>query len=545
MPVSYQQGGHTVWVNGATSSQADITVPEALAPREEPTKPAMKTSRYPVSIEEFDNLIEGAKKKSKDTSHDPDSPGERKAQGKSEATVAMAAEFGEDPAREVAEEQQAPGVMATFEGITATGWYPSDCTIAVGPTQVLLSVNSDLSIYDKLGRFQSRWPSMKSFFKKVVAANAKVFDPRLLYDHFTDRFIVISVATRANPQGAWLLIGISQSSDAAGPYTVWSTDTTLNNNTPSNNWGDYPIAGYDEQGLYINLNMFEFNGGYTYSKLRIFNMGELVAGGTGPNHQITYWDIWDIKDVNSRTAFSINPCIHYRTAGTNLPAYLMSAVWASSNTLMQWQLDKPIAGWSGGSPTLTAKSVSCLHYSLPPDAEQKGSNTRMATNDTRLLSAIYQNTDNTKRIWTTHTSQVSWDGDSEARSCAQWYEIDMPTAKVIQQNRYGASGQYYFFPALDVDQRRSAYLVVARSNAKEYASLRETGRRTDFPDGEMAPSVQLRAGEGPYTVPGTRQRWGDYFTAVRDGKDLYKVWVYGQYAVKGNKWSSWAASLRI
>ncbi|MCW2308093.1 hypothetical protein [Rhodobium gokarnense] len=544
MAVSYDQGGHTVWLNGEISSQSDITLLEALEPREDPEQfPPLKTSRYPVSLEEYDRMVEEARKPSDETAQDARTAGERAVPPGEEERIGAAREFSEDLSEPATD--AAPGILSTFEGITATGWYPPDPTIAVGKSQVLLSVNSDLAVYDKLGRFQSRWPNLKSFFKKVVPGNAKVFDPRLLYDAFNNRFIVMAAATRSSPNGAWLLVGISEGEDASGPYTVWASDTTLNNDTATNNWGDYPIAGYDEQALYVTLNMFEFNGSYQYSKLRIFNMSELAAGGTGNDHQITYWDIWSINDPDGRNAFSINPCIHYRTAGTNLPAYLMSAVWANSSHLVQWKLDSPLAGWSNGTPTLTAQDVPCLAYSLPPQAQQKGSSVLMATNDTRLLSAVYQNADSTQRIWAAHCSQVSWDGDTEARSCAQWYEIDMPTATVVQQNRFGASGIYYFFPALDVDQRRSAYMVMARSSATEYASIRETGRRKEYTAGEMAPSVQIRAGDGSYSVNASRQRWGDYFTAVRDGQDLYKVWVYGEFAAPNNQWSTWAASLRI
>ena len=45
----------------------------------------------------------------------------------------------------------APTASTNSPGITATGWLPPDCTLAVGPSHVIASVNSSLAIYTKVG----------------------------------------------------------------------------------------------------------------------------------------------------------------------------------------------------------------------------------------------------------------------------------------------------------------------------------------------------------------------------------------------------------
>ena len=57
----------------------------------------------------------------------------------------------------------------------------------------------------------------------------------------------------------------------------------------------------------------------------------------------------------------------------------------------------------------------------------------------------------------------------------------------------------------------------------------------------MQGSVVVKSGTSSY--PGNR--WGDYFTACRDGKDAGVVWGYGEYADGGGHWGTWAVSLKL
>ncbi len=134
----------------------------------------------------------------------------------------------------------------------------------------------------------------------------------------------------------------------------------------------------------------------------------------------------------------------------------------------------------------------------------------------------------------------SWAGDSEARSVIQWYEIDVPTASVVQQNAFGAPGAYYYFPAIQTDVRRNVHLVFGRSSATEYASLRQTGRKVTAALGSMESSVQVKAGESTYLGG----RWGDYFGICRDGSDANRIWGYGKYAAVRGSWGTWVYSAK-
>jgi len=126
-----------------------------------------------------------------------------------------------------------------------------------------------------------------------------------------------------------------------------------------------------------------------------------------------------------------------------------------------------------------------------------------------------------------------------ARSVVQWYEIDVPTKKVEQQNAYGASGKYYFFPAIQTDISRNGYVMFGRSSSTEYGSLRYTGRRVTGAKHDLEGSRLIKAGESAYLGG----RWGDYFGICRDGDNSRRVWGYGEYAATRGRWGAWVAEM--
>ena len=345
----------------------------------------------------------------------------------------------------------------------------------------MLGVNTTMAIYSKSGSLKLTW-TFDSMFSPVMPPGAKIFDPKVAYDHYANRWIVVLAATRASPQGAWLMVGVSKTSDPQGGYFLWALDATLDGTTPSNNWADYPQLGFDTQAIYITSNMFKFGGSFSYVKLRILNKSQLYSGGT-----VSWRDFWNLTNPNGSISFTVQPCVHFTGIGGNPPAYFVNALWPGGNSLIKWTLTDPL-----GSPTISRSAVSCLTYNLPPDAQQLGTTTPIETNDSRLLNAVYQSSPGgEKRLWTCHTSNYTWSGTSSAVSVVQWYEIDVSTDIVVQQGLYGASGQYYFLPVILTNISRDAFVLFGRSAATIYGQLRQTGRLVSAPPNTLEPDYGI------------------------------------------------------
>jgi len=335
---------------------------------------------------------------------------------------------------------------------------------------------------------QFRWNNMTALFKNVLPPGASIFDPGIFYDHYASRYVVVIAARRQSPAGSWLLIGVSQTGNPGGTYWIWALDARLDGSNPTNNWSDYPKVGFDTQAVYIATNQFQIGGGFQYAKFRILNKSELYQGAA-----LHWYDFWNLKNPNGSGAFTVQPASHFRGVGANPPAYLVNGFFPSGNQLTLWALANPVASWSGGTPSLSRQAVPCRAYDFPPNAQQLGSANLVSTNDPRLLNAVFQNAGGVQRLWTCHTVKISWQGDPQARCGIQWYEINVPTATVVQQNAYGASGKYYFFPAIQTDINRNAFFAFCRSGSTEYVNVRQTGRRVGDPANTLQGSALVKA----------------------------------------------------
>jgi hypothetical protein len=531
MMAEFYDGAPSDEVPGEARSMVDLTMEELLAPPPDPSRPEWMVTRFPVDMDEYRALEIKAR--------EPDPAG---ALEPLDVQVdEESAEIEGNPPEDEALESLAPAALANFDGISQTAFRPPDCTVAVGPNDVMVAVNVDLVGYTKAGVQRFRWANFTALFNPVLPAGATMFDPKLAYDHYANRWIVCIAARRAAPAGSWILLAVSQGSDPAGAYWLWATDARLDGGTVTNNWSDYPMLGFDAQAIYVSTNQFAFGGGFSYAKVRIFNRAELYAGGVGPSHNIRWWDFWGLRNADDTLSFSSQPACHYQGTGGNPPAYLVNALFPGGSALTLWTLGNPVGLWTGGAPSLARVAVACRSYDLPPDALQRdGGTTRIETNDTRLLNALFQSVAGTQRLWTTHTSRVSWPGDAEARSMIQWYEIDVPTKTVVQQNGFGLSGSHYYFPVIQTDIARNAVLAFGRSSANEYGQFRQTGRRVGDAANTLQGSALVKVGEASYNGG----RWGDYFGVARDPSDARTIWMSGEYAGTGNTWKTRACSAK-
>ena len=200
--------------------------PMALSPEAATTlinsdvkKPSWKTNKYPVSPDAFkklqamaaipDNLTLRALSSADGSEPDTDN----------EDSPALAAsdqpELGpDDKSPSVA----APGLTSSFEAIPATGWVPPDCVVASGINEVVGCVNSEFRIYSKSGSLLRRNP-YGPFFSAVLPNNVgvKIFDPRIIFDHYSNRYVMIVAATQNSPARSWCGVAVSKTAEKNGP----------------------------------------------------------------------------------------------------------------------------------------------------------------------------------------------------------------------------------------------------------------------------------------------------------------------------------------
>jgi hypothetical protein len=505
--------GGTFDPNAPTTARA-AQQQELMLPR-----PKM-TSRYPISNEEFEALKAGAPRArlaAATATRSKDAP-KRGAAARAVAPMSPEAMVpGAEPAA-------APVLGASFAGIAATGWFPPDCTMAAGPSHVLLSVNSSMAIYTKTGTLVSQRTLTQWF--GTLASGLTVFDPKALYDQHAGRWVLLAVGVSESPKASVHLLSVSATSNPTGTWRNYKLDAMRNGTTLTNNWADFPALGVDAQALYITSNMFAFGGGFQTAKVRVVPKTGPYSGGTA-----TFFDFVNLRNGNNSVAFTVQPC---HTYGAPQVEYLVNTAFPSGNFVTVWRIVN-----GGTAPTMTRTQVTVSPYSLAPNAQQKGGGTPLNTGDVRVLHAVFRG----DSIWTSFTTAHSW-GAGANRAAVQWCQIRAATPAVVQQGVFGASSGHYYYPAACPDNNGNMTMVFSRSGTAEYGSVLYTGRRATDLLGTLQGSAVLKAGVASYVRldNGGRNRWGDYNGVASDPANPRLVWLYGEFASATNTWATWVGS---
>jgi hypothetical protein len=432
--------------------------------------------------------------------------------------AALAVEPGLQPAA-------APVGAANFAGMGATGWLPPDCTMAVGPSHVLESVNSLVAIYSKAGAVALPQRTLTQWFANV-AQGLTIFDPKALYDQHSGRWVLLAVAIQNTPKKSLYLLSISDTANPLGPWKNFALDAMKDGTTSTSNWADYPSLGVDNQALYVTSNQFAFGGAFQYAKLRVIPKARPYAG-----QPPRFFDFVRMQNVDNSLVFTLQPC---HTFGAPQGEYLVNTSFPSGNTLTLWRVTNPT-----GTPALTRQQVIVSPYSLAPNADQRGGAPPLNTGDVRLLNAVFRG----GSVWTAFTTAHNWGGSANTASI-QWCEINSTAASVVQQGVYGSQGAHYFYPALCPDTNGNMTMVFSRSAGSEFGSIYYTGRRSTDPLGTLQASALLKAGVAHYVGldSGGRNRWGDYNGVAADPANPRLIWFCSEYASAVNTWATWIGS---
>ena len=162
-----------------------------------------------------------------------------------------------------------------FPGITQTGWTPPDPALAVGPSHVVMTVNSRLAWYTKAGAAQFS-QDLQPFFASV-GAGGFCFDPKCFYDHEARRFVVLALETYGSTE-AYITIAVSDDEDPNGVWYRYRTDAVITVGAQTF-WWDYPGLGYDSNGIYVTGNLFGLSsGGWAGVGYRVYDKAAMYAG---------------------------------------------------------------------------------------------------------------------------------------------------------------------------------------------------------------------------------------------------------------------------
>ncbi|MBI3639255.1 MAG: Ig-like domain repeat protein [Thaumarchaeota archaeon] len=399
-----------------------------------------------------------------------------------------------------------------FEGlneIMSGNFFPPDVQIATGPNNVLEMVNLEGEIWTKQGVSISTFP-LSSFF---MSGSDSLSDPKVLFDSISGRWFasILDITTNS------VLIAVSSTNDPTGTWNIYSV--SFGNNCP-----DQPILGLNDDKVLVSGNDFtnHCNGNFAGAQYFILDKSAMLAGSATVSAQ---------SSVPDTSKFSVHPVQSLSSTPT---LYMISVGSGSTNKAQLFSINGAVP-----SAVVTITNLTILTTHIPPHAVQPGTTSRIDTGDTRIQDAAWFQ----GNLWLSLNDACLPSGDTVNRACIHLTQISTSTLQVKQDFRYGASGFYYFYPALRIDGMGDLDVIFGFSSSTVFPSLAVTGQAVSDPVNTLEQSLTIKSG----SASDTSGRYGDYFGAALDPSDPTLIWVAGEYhssSFSSLNWSTFISNVK-
>jgi hypothetical protein len=389
---------------------------------------------------------------------------------------------------------------------------PPDTTGAVGRDKLMSTLNSNYVIQRKSdGQVLSR-VSMTSFW--AALGTHRPFDPRVLYDPYSDRWLVSAADDPVLPTSL-ILYGISDTGDPQGRWHLYAIDADPDNIT----FADFPTLGFDQSTVAIGLNMFDnTTQAYVRGRLIVLDYASLRAGGNGAP-----------LDVSVPGGFALQPAVTY--SATEQTLYVVEHVDSMSATYRLWSVRDGTLTVVGGGPKVNP--LGSFGTPGPLNFLSQDIGRGVDSGDSRAGNVGFRN----GRIWYAQTIGMPPGGIGGIRADVQWVALDT-NGDFVQGGRIqdlGANpwngGHSYAFPTLAVNARDDVLVGFSEFQSTDFVDAAYAYRAGTDPPNTIREPVTLKDGEGPYTkTRGGFNRWGDYSGSSVDPVDDLSLWTIQEYA---------------
>lgn len=410
---------------------------------------------------------------------------------------------------------------------------PPDTQIAAGPSQEVEVDNAALSVWSPQGSLLDT-VDLNTFFN--VATGYHITDPRVIYDQLSGRWLVSATSFDQNGNST-VYLAVSQSGDPTQGWNIYQVAADTNGILY-----DQPKLGVSSSLIVISWDDYThgtFSGAQTWvlQKSAALSGATLNSVGFGP----------------SLTAFSIVPSI------STTPTSTEWLVYNDSDPSIVESTGAPTIGVIAitGTPadnnvTWTQQNLPITPTRQPPPAVEPPGGQPIATNDSRFLSAIWQN----GTLWTGGNDGVTPPGSSSEVSGARLIELSTTGANAVVEQDFTVAypGVSLNFPAVTLDGAGDLFVGVTVSSANQYPSAAVFGQLAGSSPGTVTPLKVFSAGQADFSCTGgcatssNGDRWGDYSGASPDPGHPHHAWVAAEFmgsAPKSVDWSTAAARVEL
>jgi hypothetical protein len=421
-------------------------------------------------------------------------------------------------------------VGLNFTGSTLlvdSGFIPPDTMGAVGPNHIVELINGRYSVYRKNDGARIQTSSLDQFWRDAgVSFVGFTFDPRVLFDSFSQRWFAASVDNASGDNN--FLIAVSKSSHPTAGWNGFAIDSDSSNLR----WADYPTLGFNKDGVYLSANMFPIPGRGADLRTTIVAIpkDDLVAA-TPTVANVTFFENNSPNDTGS----SVQPVVDLDNTG--LPAALLSS---PLNTFSFPFFQRSRISGNITSPTLDISdgtiSVSPLFGRF--SAEQPGPKPNLEILNGSIFHAnvVKQN----GAFWGVHT--VSHEG----RAAMRWFQIDADTKTLLQEGLVADSELEFYYGSLAVNKFNDIVIGFSGSGESQFVSAYASLGRTVGGVTTFGKPLLLKAGVADYLRDASgRNRWGDYSATVVDPTNPLIFWTFQEFVSAEDIWSTQITQLIV
>ena len=406
---------------------------------------------------------------------------------------------------------------AQFAGMTMNGWFPPDADIAVGPSHIVEVVNSSFAIYTKTGTKQLE-QTFQTLFNGVAVATM-LFDPKVIYDRFNDRYVMIVLEKSTSPQISKVLVAISDDGDPNGTWHRYRLEGALTVGGVDC-WLDYPGFGYNQDGYVISGNMFGFADNNWRTTASIVLPAAAVLSG-GAANTTTFQDN-QIITIQYAEMLGETTSVLYGIGSFNNNNHKMVAIRNITTT-----------------PTMVTRLQAVAAWVDPPATAASTSGQTVDGGDGRLYGAAWRG----GQLVTSHAVGIN------SRVAVRWYDIatnGWPTSgtnpAVTQSGNIADSTRDYTYGMVTRNGAGDIGITFSHLSATNAGSVMVAGRVPTDPAGTVGtPSTLSTSAGNNYSF----YRWGDYFGIDADPSDDGLFWVVGMTIGTNNQWRTHIDSFRL
>ncbi len=415
-----------------------------------------------------------------------------------------------------------PAPTISFQGIVQAPpqAQPPSPDIAVGPSDVLMVVNSSIAQFTRTGTLK-KLTLFQDFFSVLLpticpngASSCQIFDPIIRYDQLHGRFLFLATSRTSDLRVAYLLLSVTNGATFDSGWKTWALNAALDGATQTANWADFWRVGFDNAGVYLSGNMYNSVSSFQYTKIRVLLKSDVynTAATTLP-----YQDLFNLKNEDGSRADSITP-VHQRGRPTATSSQLLvnaTAIAVPATYLTVWKIVDPTV-----TPVVATRTTvrGAIAYNYPAAAPQLNWSATLDSGDTRILKAVYRN----GFLYTAR--DTGYTDVPKAVTSVTYDVIDTSSMTLASQARLVNANSFY--PAFDVP--------ATVPSGTQFATANLVTGTTTAPDGSLAyPGISnLKAGKDFFDLTGggtvIPNRWGDYFGGAVDPV-TGGLWTSGQY----------------